>query len=502
MKAPMSTLSYDDLLTSRCYIDGQWTDGPSHFDVTNPASGAVISTVPLLGEAETRLAIDAAHRAGEPWRALPARERGRLMRRWHDLVLAHADTLARILTEEMGKPLAEARGEIAYGASYIEWFAEEARRVYGDVIPSPQGNKRLIVLKQAVGVVAAITPWNFPNAMLARKLAPALAAGCTVVAKPAEQTPLSALALARLAEIAGIPPGVINVLTGDPKAIGGEMSRNPLVRKLTFTGSTEVGKLLIRQCADTVKRVSMELGGNAPFIVFDDADIDSAVRGAMDSKFRNAGQTCVCANRIYVHDRIYDTFSERLAREVAKLQVGNGMDAGVTQGPLIDGKALAKVQAHIADALAHGAVLATGGSPHALGGSFFEPTVLRDVTPDMRVAREETFGPVAPLFRFRDEADVIAQANASEAGLAAYFFTTDMARAWRVAEALECGMVGLNTGLISSEVAPFGGTKQSGYGREGSHYGIDDYLDVKYFCIGDLDQEPHRAIPQTQFAQG
>lgn len=482
-------LTHEELLATRCYIDGQWLAGAQHFDVINPATGAVVSRVPLLGAAETRLAIEAAHQAGVSWKALPAKERSRLLRRWFDLVLAHTEVLAHILTAEMGKPLAEARGEIAYGASYIEWFAEEAKRVYGDVIPSPQADKRFVVLKQPVGVVAAITPWNFPNAMLARKLAPALAAGCTVVAKPAEQTPLSALALARLAELAGIPRGVINIVTGDPKTIGGEMTRNPLVRKLTFTGSTGIGKLLIKQCADTVKRVSMELGGNAPFIVFDDADIDAAVRGAMDSKFRNAGQTCVCANRIYVQEGVYEAFADKLAAAVARLQVGNGMDPGVTQGPLIDARAVTKVQAHIADALAQGATLAAGGAPHALGGFFFQPTVLRDVTPAMLIAREETFGPVAPLLRFRDEADVIAQANASEAGLAAYFFTANIARVWRVAEALETGMVGINTGLMSSEAVPFGGIKQSGYGREGSDYGMDDYLDVKYFCLGDLDQD-------------
>lgn len=488
----MSTtlLTHEELLATRCYIDGQWVAGAQHFDVINPATGAPVSSVPLLGAAETRLAIEAAHQAGLSWKALPAKERSQLLRRWFDLVVAHTEALARILTAEMGKPLAEARGEIAYGASYIEWFAEEAKRVYGDVIPSPQTDKRFIVLKQPVGVVAAITPWNFPSAMLARKLAPALAAGCTVVAKPAEQTPLSALALARLAELAGIPRGVINIVTGNPQAIGGEMTRNPLVRKLTFTGSTGVGKLLIKQCADTVKRVSMELGGNAPFIVFDDADIDAAVRGAMDSKFRNAGQTCVCANRIYVQDGVYDAFADKLAAAVARLHVGNGTDPAVTQGPLIDARAVAKVQGHIADALAQGATLAAGGAPHALGGFFFEPTVLRGVTPNMLIAQEETFGPVAPLLRFRDEADVIAQANASEAGLAAYFFTANIARVWRIAEALETGMVGINTGLISSEAVPFGGIKQSGYGREGSHYGMDDYLDVKYFCLGDLDQDP------------
>ncbi|MES2537498.1 MAG: NAD-dependent succinate-semialdehyde dehydrogenase [Pseudomonadota bacterium] len=481
--------TYQDLLQSRCYIDGKWLDGAQRLDVTNPATGVVIGSVPMFGAAETRAAIDAAHTAGPGWRNRTAKERAGLLRRWFDLVSANAEVLATILTEEMGKPLAEARGEIAYGASYIEWFAEEARRVYGEVIPTPQSDKRFVMLKQPVGVVAAITPWNFPNAMLARKIAPALAAGCTVVAKPAEQTPLSALALVRLAELAGIPPGVINIVTGDAVAIGLELTGNPLVRKLTFTGSTEVGKLLIRQCADTVKRMSMELGGNAPFIVFDDADLDAAVEGALASKFRNAGQTCVCANRFYVQAGIYEAFTQKLTAAVRMLKVGNGMDAGVTQGPLIDVKALAKVEAHIADALEHGAAIMTGGTRHALGGSFFEPTVLRDVTPRMRVAREETFGPLAPLFRFTDEADVIAQANASDFGLAAYCYTRNIARVWRVAEAIEAGMVGINTGLISSEVAPFGGMKQSGFGREGSRYGIDDYLEIKYFCLGEVDKD-------------
>jgi succinate-semialdehyde dehydrogenase/glutarate-semialdehyde dehydrogenase len=481
--------TYQDLLQSRCYIDGKWLDGAQRLDVTNPATGVLIGSVPMFGAAETRAAIDAAHIAGPGWRNRTAKERAGLLRRWFDLVSANADVLAKILTEEMGKPLAEARGEIAYGASYIEWFAEEARRVYGEVIPTPQSDKRFVMLKQPVGVVAAITPWNFPNAMLARKIAPALAAGCTVVAKPAEQTPLSALALVKLAELAGIPPGVINIVTGDAPAIGLELTSNPLVRKLTFTGSTEIGKLLIRQCADTVKRMSMELGGNAPFIVFDDADLDAAVEGALASKFRNAGQTCVCANRFYVQAGIYEAFTQKLTAAVRMLKVGNGMDAGVTQGPLIDVKALAKVEAHIADALEHGASIMTGGKRHALGGSFFEPTVLRDVTPRMRVAKEETFGPLAPLFRFTDEADVIAQANASDFGLAAYCYTRNIARVWRVAEAIEAGMVGINTGLISSEAAPFGGMKQSGFGREGSRYGIDDYLEIKYFCLGDVDKD-------------
>ncbi|MDC7713659.1 NAD-dependent succinate-semialdehyde dehydrogenase [Vogesella sp. LYT5W] len=482
----MKLLNETELLLERCYIDGQWVDAPARLAVHNPATGEQIATVPRLGAEETRQAIAAAERAGVAWRALTGKERAGYLRRWFDLVMAHIDPLANLLTAEMGKPLSEARGEIAYGASYIEWFAEEAKRIYGDVIPATQGDKRLLTIKQPVGVVAAITPWNFPNAMLARKIAPALAAGCTVVAKPAEQTPLSALALARLAAEAGIPPGVINIVTGDPVAIGGELTGNPLVRKLTFTGSTGVGKLLLRQCADTVKKVSMELGGNAPFIVFDDADIDAAVEGAMVSKYRNTGQTCVCANRLYVQDGVYDAFVAKLSQQVAALQVGNGMQPGVTQGPLIDVKALAKVEAHIADALAQGAKVVTGGKPHALGGTFFEPTILRDVTAGMKVAQEETFGPVAPVFRFRDEQDVVVQANASEFGLAAYFYSRDIGRIWRVAEAIEAGMIGVNTGLISTEVAPFGGIKQSGCGREGSRYGIEDYLEIKYLCLGGI----------------
>lgn len=483
----MSQLHETGLLVQHCYINGQWVDAAEHIAVFNPATDEQIASIPRMGVVETRQAIEAAERAGPGWRALTGKQRAQYLRRWFDLVLQHQDALARILTAEMGKPLGEAREEIAYGASYIEWFAEEAKRIHGDVIPAPSTDRRLLTIRQAVGVVAAITPWNFPNAMLARKIAPALAAGCTVVAKPAELTPLSALALVRLAEQAGIPPGVINILTGDPVAIGGELSSNPLVRKLTFTGSTEVGRLLLRQCADTVKKVSMELGGNAPFIVFDDADLDAAVEGAMQSKYRNAGQTCVCANRLYVQDGIYEAFLARLQERVASLQVGNGLDAGVTMGPLIDHQALAKVEAHIADALAKGAKLVTGGQRHRLGGSFFEPTILRDVTADMRVAQEETFGPLAPVFRFRDEQDVIRQANASEFGLAAYVFSHDHARLWRMAELLEVGMVGINTGLISTEAAPFGGIKQSGSGREGSRYGIEDYLEIKYLCMGGIE---------------
>ncbi len=461
----MSRLDDTELLRDRCYIDGDWVAGEQRFDVINPATGETIVAVPRLGAMETRRAIEAAHAAGPGWRALTAKQRAGFLHRWRELIVEHTEPLARLLTAEMGK---------------------EAKRIYGDVIPAHQSDKRLMVIKQPVGVVAAITPWNFPNAMLARKIAPALAAGCTVVAKPAEHTPLSALALAVLAEQAGFPKGVLNVITGDPVAIGGELTANPLVRKLTFTGSTAVGKLLLRQCADTVKRVSMELGGNAPFIVFDDADLDAAVEGAMVSKYRNSGQTCVCANRLYVQEGIYDAFVDKLRERVAALKVGNGLAEDVQQGPLIDDAAVRKVEAHIADAVGKGASLVLGGKRHALGGTFFEPTILRDVTPAMRMATEETFGPVAPLFRFRDEADVIAQANASEYGLAAYFYTRDVGRVWRVAEAIEAGMVGINTGLISTEVAPFGGVKQSGAGREGSHYGIDDYLELKYLCLGGI----------------
>ncbi|MGB3071169.1 MAG: NAD-dependent succinate-semialdehyde dehydrogenase [Ottowia sp.] len=481
----MTLLTDDDLRETRCLINGEWITGPATFDVLNPATGQRVASVPLLGASHTRSAIDAAHKAGTNWKALTAHERSGILKRWHTLILAHAEPLARLLTEEMGKPLAEARAEVMYGASYVEWFAEACRRVYGEVIPSHDPRKQLSAVRQPVGVVAAITPWNFPNAMLARKLAPALAVGCTVVAKPAEQTPLSALALAKLACAAGVPAGVLNIVTGDPAAIGSELTSNPLVRKLTFTGSTAVGKLLLRQCADTVKRVSMELGGNAPFIVFDDADLDEAVEGAIISKFRNAGQTCVCANRLFVQEGIYDAFSARLVEAVRHLRVGDGMQEGVSIGPLIDDRARRKVERHVQDALAHGAVLLQGAREP--DGFFFAPIVLGDVTPSMLVASAETFGPVAPLLRFRDEADVLAQANASEAGLAAYFFTRDIARAHRVAAALEVGMVGINTGAISTEVAPFGGIKESGYGREGGPNGLDDYLDVKYLCLGGLN---------------
>ncbi len=477
-------LKLPSLLPGLCYINGQWcaADLGACLTVTNPATGATLGTVPSMGAAETRRAIAAADGALAAWRAKTGKERGAVLRRWFDLIVAHGDDLALLMTSEQGKPLAEAKGEVAYGASFVEWFAEEAKRVYGDTIPAPTGDKRILVIKQPIGVCAAITPWNFPLAMITRKVAPALAAGCTVVVKPAEQTPLTALALAELAAQAGFPPGVFNVITGDPVAIGGELTASPIVRKLSFTGSTEIGRLLMRQCADTVKKLSLELGGNAPFIVFDDADVDAAVDGALISKYRNSGQTCVCANRFLVQEGVYEAFAEKLAVRVAQMKVGNGLEAGVVQGPLIDQAALAKVQEHIADALDKGARVLTGGA--SLGGTFFQPTVLADVTPAMKCAREETFGPVAPLFRFKDEAEVIAMANDTEFGLAAYFYAKDLSRVFRVGEALEYGMVGVNTGLISNEVAPFGGIKHSGLGREGSRYGIDEYLEIKYLCLG------------------
>jgi succinate-semialdehyde dehydrogenase/glutarate-semialdehyde dehydrogenase len=436
-----------------------------------------------MGADETRRAIEAANRAWPAWRGLTAKERCGILRNWFNLIMENADDLALLLTMEQGKPLAEAKGEVTYGASFIEWFAEEARRVYGDIIPPHQADKRIVVIKQPIGVVASITPWNFPIAMITRKCAPALAAGCPVVIKPAELTPLSAFALAELAERAGIPAGIVNVVTGVSSEIGGEMTSNPIVRKLSFTGSTRVGKLLMEQCAGTVKKVSMELGGNAPFIVFDDADLDAAVEGAMISKFRNAGQTCVCANRILVQDGVYEAFAEKLAVAVRKLSVGDGTEAGVNQGPLINMAAIAKIEEHVSDATAKGAKIAVGGNRHALGGSFFEPTILTGVTTDMKVTKEETFGPVAPLFRFKTEEEAIEMANDTEFGLAAYFYARDLGRVWRVAEALETGMVGVNTGLISTEVAPFGGVKESGIGREGSRYGMDDFLEVKYICM-------------------
>jgi len=476
------------LLQSRCYVNGQWCDADSgaSFAVLDPATGELLGTVPDMGAMEARRAIAAANAAWPAWRARSGKDRSAVLRRWFDLILAHGDDLALLMTSEQGKPLAEARGEVAYGASFVEWFAEEAKRVYGDTIPAPTPDKRLLVLKQPIGVCAAITPWNFPLAMITRKVAPALAAGCTVVVKPAEQTPLTALALAQLAHRAGLPPGVFNVLTGDAPAIGGELTANPTVRKLSFTGSTDIGRLLMRQCAGSIKKLSLELGGNAPFIVFDDADLDAAVEGALISKYRNSGQTCVCANRFLVQDGIYDAFASKLADKVSQMKVGNGREPGVTQGPLIDQQAVAKVQEHIADALGKGARLLTGGSPHALGGTFFQPTVLTNVSADMKCAREETFGPVAPLFRFRTEEEAIALANATEFGLAAYFYARDLSRVFRVGEALEYGMVGVNTGLISNEMAPFGGIKQSGLGREGSRYGMEEYLELKYLCLGGM----------------
>lgn len=479
-------LKNNKLFRQQCYIDGAWLDAESgkSIDVINPATGGVLGTIPNMGTAETRRAIEAANRALPAWRAKTAKERSNLLRRWYDLMMANQDDLARLLTLEQGKPLAEAKGEIAYGASFIEWFAEEAKRVYGDVIPPHQGDKRIVVIKQPVGVVGAITPWNFPNAMITRKAGPALAAGCTIVIKPATQTPFSALAMAVLAEEAGIPAGVINILTGSAREIGGELTSNPIVRKITFTGSTEVGKILMEQSAQTVKKVSMELGGNAPFLVFDDADLDAAVEGAMMSKYRNMGQTCVCANRIIVQAGVYDAFAEKLAEKVKALKVGPGLEEGVVQGPLIDEAAIDKVKEHIADAVAKGAQVVVGGAPHSLGGTFFQPTVLTNVTTEMKVTREETFGPVAPLFRFETEEEGIAMANDTEFGLASYFYARDVGRIWRVGEALESGIVGINTGIISTEVAPFGGVKESGVGREGSKYGIEDFLEIKYMCMG------------------
>ena len=476
------------LLRQQCYVDGAWIDADAggKLEVTNPATGEVIGTVPQLGAAETRRAIEAASAAMPAWAAKTAKERAAILRRWNDLMLANVDDLATIMTAEQGKPLAEARGEIAYVASFIEWFAEEGKRVYGDTIPSPTNDRRLLVLKQPIGVCAAITPWNFPSAMITRKLAPGLAVGCTFVLKPAEQTPFSALALAELAERAGFPKGVINMVTGDAPSIGKEMCANPVVRKVTFTGSTEVGRILMRQSADTIKKLSLELGGNAPFIVFDDADLDAAADGAMASKYRNAGQTCVCANRIYVQEGVYDAFAQKLAERLAKLKVGKGTDAGVTLGPLIDAQGLAKVEEHVADAVAKGAKVVVGGKRSALGGRFYEPTLLTGVTPEMKVSREETFGPVAPLFRFRDEADALRLANATEFGLAGYFYSRDVGRIFRVAEGMETGMVGVNVGNISNEVAPFGGVKQSGLGREGSRYGVEDFLEIKYVCLGGI----------------
>ena len=478
------------LFRQQCYINGEWVNADNNavFAVTNPANGLQLGTVPDMGAQETRRAIEAAHAAWPSWRAKTAKERALILRRWFDLIMTHQHDLAVLMTAEQGKPLAEAKGEIAYAASFIEWFSEEGKRIYGDTIPQHHSDKRLVVIKEPVGVCAAITPWNFPAAMITRKVGPALAAGCVVVLKPAEQTPYSALALAALAEEAGISKGVLNVVTGDAPTIGGEMTANPLVRKLTFTGSTEVGKLLMSQCASTVKKISLELGGNAPFIVFDDADLDAAVEGALASKYRNTGQTCVCANRLLVQDGVYDSFAEKLVLKVKSFKVGNGMEEGVTQGPLIDVQALQKVESHIADATGKGAKILLGGRRHALGGTFFEPTVLKDVTIGMRLAHEETFGPVAPLFRFKTEQDAVRIANDTEYGLAGYFYSRDIGRVFRVAEALECGMVGVNTGIISNEIAPFGGVKQSGIGREGSKYGIEEFVQLKYICLGGMDR--------------
>ncbi len=479
-------MSYTDFLHSQCFIDGAWCDADSGatFAVDDPATGEMIASVPKMGAAETARAIAAAEAALPVWRALTAGARAKLLRRLFDLMIEHQGALGELLSREQGKPLSEAIGEVAYSASFIEWFAEEGKRAYGEVIPSHAADRRIITLRQPVGVVAAITPWNFPSAMIGRKLGPALAAGCTVVLKPASQTPLSALALAHLAELAGLPKGVFNVVTGSAAAIGGELTSNPTVRKISFTGSTEVGRELIRQSADTVKKLSLELGGNAPFLVFDDADVDAAVEGALISKFRNNGQTCVCTNRFYVQDAVYDEFVEKLAARVAKLKLGRGIDSGTEIGPLIDAAAVAKVEEHLADALAGGARLLTGGKPSELGGTWFEPTVVADVTRDMKLCREETFGPLAGVVRFTDEAEAIALANDSEFGLASYFYARDLGRVWRVGEALEAGIVGINTGLISTEVAPFGGIKQSGLGREGSRHGLDDYLEIKYLCMG------------------
>ncbi len=482
-------LSDPALLRSQCYIDGAWCDAAEGgaLDVTNPANGAVIGTVPKMGAGETALAIGAAEKALPAWRAKTAKERAAVLMRWFTAIMDNQEDLAKLMTAEQGKPLAEARGEIAYGASFIEWFAEEAKRVYGDTIPGPSADKRIVVLKEPIGVVAAITPWNFPCAMITRKVGPALAVGCTVVVKPASQTPYSALALAELAARAGVPNGVLNIVTGSAKAIGGELTSNPVVRKLTFTGSTEIGRVLLAQCAPTIKKTSMELGGNAPFIVFDDADLDAAIEGAMMSKYRNAGQTCVCANRLYIQEGVYDAFAEKLVEAVKGLKVGDGMQQGVTQGPLIDSAAVEKIESHIADATQKGARVIEGGGAHAIGGTFFEPTVMTGVTQEMLVARDETFGPLAPLIKFRNEGDVIAMANDTEFGLAAYFYARDISRVWRCAEALEYGIVGINTGIISSEVAPFGGVKQSGGGREGSKYGLEDYLEIKYLCMGGIE---------------
>ena len=487
--SPLATLNDPSLLKADALIDGVWVGATRRFAVGDPATGLPLAEVANLGAAEAETAIAAANRAWPMWRNKTAKERAVILMRWYHLLVQHSDDLARIMTAEQGKPLAEAKGEVGYGASFIEWFAEEAKRVYGETVPTTDAGKRVLVIKQPVGVCAAITPWNFPIAMITRKVAPALAAGCTVVIKPAEQTPLSALAVAELAQRAGMPPGVLNVLTADSEqsiAIGRVLCASDTVRHLSFTGSTEVGRILMKQCAPTIKKLSLELGGNAPFIVFDDADIDSAVEGALISKYRNAGQTCVCANRLYVQDSVYDAFVDKLAVKVRAINVGNGFETGVTQGPMIDANAVAKIESHVADALAKGARLLVGG--HTLDGRFFEPTVLADTTADMLCAREETFGPVAPVFRFHTEAEAIALANATEFGLASYFYSRDIGRIFRVGEALEYGMVGVNTGMISTAEVPFGGVKQSGLGREGSHHGIADYVEIKYLCLGDIQK--------------
>ncbi|MDJ0829269.1 MAG: NADP-dependent succinate-semialdehyde dehydrogenase [Desulfobacterales bacterium] len=484
----MLNLKDKKLFRQQCYIDGKWLDADSgeSIDVTNPATGEVIGTVPKMGADETRRAIEAAEKAFLSWRKTTAYEKSQVLRRWFDLMMAHKEDLSIIMTAEQGKPINESRGEINYAASYIEWFAEEARRVYGDTVPAHSNDKRIILIKQPVGVTAAVTPWNFPAAMITRKAAPALAAGCTQVIKPATATPFSALAMAELGERAGLPPGALSVVTGSARAIGGELTGNPIVRKLTFTGSTEIGKKLIEQCAGTVKKTSMELGGNAPFIVFEDADLDAAVEGAIESKFRNTGQTCVCTNRLLVQEGVYDAFAEKLVAAVGKMKVGNGMDEDTEQGPLVDVGAMETVEELVQDAIDKGGKVLLGGKRHELGFSFYEPTVMTDVTTDMRVAKEETFGPFAPLFRFKTEKEAIQMANDTEFGLASYFYTRDVGRIFRVSEGLEYGIVGINAGLISSAVAPFGGVKESGFGREGSKYGMEDYMEIKYLCMGGI----------------
>ncbi len=476
------------LFRQQCYVNGAWIDADSKetFKVNNPFDNSTLGVVPKFGRNETRRAIEAANAAYPAWRAMTGKERAAILRRFYDLMIENADDLATILTLEQGKPLAEAKGEIMYSASFLEWFGEEAKRVYGDIIPQNVKGRRIVVVREPIGVIGAITPWNFPSAMITRKIGPALAVGCTAVVRPASQTPYSAFALAELAERAGVPKGVLNVITGSATEMGAEMTSNPIIRKVSFTGSTEIGKLLMEQCAGTVKKMGLELGGNAPFIVFDDADLDAAVQGAIASKYRNAGQTCVCANRLLVQEGVYEAFSKKLIEAVSKLKIGNGLDAGVTQGPLIDVKAVEKVEEHIADAVAKGATVAYGGKRHALGGSFFEPTVLTNVTTSMLVTREETFGPLAPLFKFKTEEEAIKMANDTEFGLASYFYSRDIGRIWRVAEGLEYGIVGINEGIISTEVAPFGGVKESGLGREGSKYGIDDFTEVKYMCMGGI----------------